>query len=300
MIFSQIFDMVNTGLVILDNDLRVFKWNRWMELHSGIVPDSIVGSSIFDFFPNLKTPTFERNCKSVLTFGNFSFFSQKLHKYCFPFKSEMIFSSDFEYMQQSCTMGPLRDENNVIKYLFISVQDVTEIAAFENKLLDMSIKDGLTEVFNRRFFDGRLKEEFERHKRYIRPLSLVILDIDFFKKVNDKYGHQCGDFILKSLSSIIAASIRNMDILARYGGEEFCCLLLETNLSSALGVAERFRKTISEYKFNFNNHSIRVTISLGISELKEGTDSPDVLLKEADDALYKAKKTGRNKVVIMK
>lgn len=300
MIFSQIFDMMNIGLVILDKDLRVYKWNRWMELHSGIAPDSVVGSSVFGFFPNLKNPTFERNCKSVLTFGNFCFFSQKLHKYLFPFKPEATFSSDFEYMQQSCTMGPLREENNVIKYLFITVQDVTEITDFENKLLDMSIKDGLTGVFNRRFFDGRLKEEFERHKRHARPLSLIFLDIDFFKEINDKYGHQCGDFILKSLSKKVADEIRKIDILARYGGEEFCCLLLETDLPVAFHVAERLRKIIAEHKFNFRNHSIRITISLGISELKEGIDSPDVLLKKSDDALYKAKRTGRNKAVVLK
>lgn len=299
MIFSQIFDMVNIGLVILDKDLRVYKWNRWMESHSGISASQITGSSIFDYYPNLNTPTFLRNCKSVLTFGNFSFLSQKLHKYFFPFKPEMPIGSNFDYMQQNCTMGPLRDEDNAIKYIFISVQDVTEIVAYESKLLDMSTKDGLTEIYNRRYFEGRLKEEFERHKRFKRTFSLVMIDIDFFKQINDLFGHQCGDFVLKSVVGRIVSNIRKIDILARYGGEEFSCLFLETNSAGALVAAEKIRKIVSEEKYEFENYSMDVTISLGVAELSESKKyaSPDLLVKKADEALYEAKRTGRNKVV---
>lgn len=96
-------------------------------------------------------------------------------------------------------MGPLRDDNNVIRYAYIMVQDVTDIAAYEQKLLEMSIRDGLTGVYNRRYFETRLEEEFERHKRYTRPFSIIMQDIDHFKKVNDTYGHPCGDYIFKSI-----------------------------------------------------------------------------------------------------
>lgn len=296
MIFSQIFDMVNVGLVILDKNLKVYKWNRWMELHSGITSKDIVGSSVFDFYPDLNNPAFLRNYKSVMAFGNFSFFSQKLHKYLFPFKPETSIGSDYEYMQQSCTMGPLRDGNNAIKYVFISVHDVTEIAVYEQKLLVMSIKDGLTGIFNRRYFEGRLKDEFARHKRLKRPLSLVIFDLDFFKSINDKYGHLCGDYILKAVSKKVAKNIRDIDIFARYGGEEFCCLLLEADIALALCVAERLKDAISESKFTFKGKSIKVTISLGVAELKSSSNEPDALVKSADDALYKAKEGGRNRV----
>ena len=152
--YSQIFDMVNIGLVVLDKDLKVQKWNRWMALHSEVPTDKIIGSSIFDFYPHLETPSFLRNCKSVLKFGNFSFFSQKLHKYFFPFKPENVgVDLDFEYMQQNCAMGPIRDEENgSIEHLFITVQDVTEIVAYQRKLLDKSVKHSLTGVFDRRYF----------------------------------------------------------------------------------------------------------------------------------------------------
>lgn len=296
MIFSQIFEMVNIGLVVLDKDLKVYKWNRWMESHSGITNNDIEGISIFEFFPNLNNPSFQRNCKTVLAFGNFSFFSQKLHKYFFPFKPDTSIESNFKYMQQNCTMGPLRDEKSKIQYLFISVHDVTEVAAYEEKLFIMSVRDGLTGVFNRRYFEGRLKEEFLRHQRLKRPLSYVIFDIDHFKKVNDTYGHQCGDYILKEVSKKVSENIRDIDIFARYGGEEFCCLLLEADLSLALCVAERLRKTIAEQKFNYDGKSIKITISLGVSEVKGKIKTPEDLVKKADSALYKAKETGRNKV----
>ena len=128
--------MIDIGLVILDKEFKVRFWNRWLEAHSGITPDKICNSVIYDFFPNLNNPKFHRNCKAVLTFGNFYFFSQKLYDYIFPFKPVSSFQTEVEYMQQSCTMGPLRDEFNVINYVFISIRDVTEASVYEKKLTE--------------------------------------------------------------------------------------------------------------------------------------------------------------------
>ncbi len=301
--FSQIFEMINIGAVILDRELKVCYWNPWMEIHSGITAEKIIGSQLLDFFPNLNQKKFLRNCKSVLNFGNLSFFSQRLHQYFFPFKPITAFDINFEYMQQSCTMGPMREQENggpgSIEHIYIIVQDVTELVAYEKKLIDMNMKDGLTGVFNRRHIDKCLKDEFSRHKRYSRPMSFVLFDIDFFKKINDTYGHQCGDFVLQALSSRIKAIIRNVDAIGRYGGEEFCCVLPETDMDAALLLAERFRLIIAGEKFKFEDLSIDVSISLGVSEIRDEIDSPETLLKKADEALYKAKETGRNKVVMM-
>ncbi|WP_207682334.1 GGDEF domain-containing protein [Desulfonema magnum] len=292
--------MINIGIIIIDKELKVYKWNRWMEIHSKIPAEKITGFPLFSFFPDLNNPRFLRNFKSVLTFGNFAFFSQKLHQYLFPFQAANSLGSNFKYMRQSCTMGPLRDDNNVIRYAYIMVQDVTDIAAYEQKLLEMSIRDGLTGVYNRRYFETRLEEEFERHKRYTRPFSIIMQDIDHFKKVNDTYGHPCGDYILKAFASMIVSSIRKVDIFARYGGEEFCCLLPETRLDSAMKLAEFLRKKIERNIFIFNNTEIRITISQGIAELKTEMGAAEALLREADHALYEAKESGRNKVVKMK
>jgi len=299
MIFNQIFDAINIGLVILDRDLKVQKWNRWMEVHSGIPEAKIIGSSIFETFPNLDNPKFHRSCKSVFSFGNFCFFSQKLHHYLFPFKSTSYFESLFEYMQQSCAIGPLRDENNVIQNLFIYVQDVTEVAVYEHKLVEMNLKDGLTGIFNRRYMDVKIREEFGRCKRYGGELSIIMFDIDFFKKVNDVYGHQCGDFILKSVSSRISSIIRNVDYLFRYGGEEFCCMLPETKLDGALQAADRFRTAIMEMESNFDNSIIKITVSLGVAGLDDCISSAETFIKKADEALYRAKREGRNRVMQM-
>ena len=300
MIFFQVFDMVDIGLVILDKDLRICHWNRWMQLHSGIEADKITGRIVFDTFPNLEHSRFKNNCKAVITFGNFSFFSQKLHHYLFPFKPISSFDSQFEFMQQNCTIGPLRDENGSIEYIFIAVHDVTEIVTFEQKLMEMNLKDALTGIHNRRSLEISLKEEIERHKRYGNPLSLIMFDIDFFKKVNDTYGHQCGDFILQQISATTQKSIRSHDILARYGGEEFCCLLPETSLEAAVNLAERFRKNISQKTYRYQDTNVEVTISLGVSTLTEETATGEMLLKKADTGLYAAKNAGRNRVVVEK
>jgi len=298
-IFAQIFDMVDVGIVILDKDLNVFNWNRWMETHSKIPRKKIKGSSLFVFFPDFNSPWFLRNFKSVLSFGNFSFFSQKLHKYCFPFKVVSIKGSDFKYMQQSCTMGPLRNAEGKIEYVYIMVHDVTEVAAYEQTLIEMNIRDELTGIFNRRHFEVRIKEEFERHRRFSRPFSMIMIDIDFFKKINDDYGHMCGDHALKVVTGTINETIRSIDFFARYGGEEFCCLLPETDLKSATRLAEHLREKIEAQRIIYNDFEFKLTISLGVSELRKGITNSEELINKADIALYEAKRGGRNKVVTM-
>jgi diguanylate cyclase (GGDEF)-like protein len=232
----------------------------------------------------------------VLSFGNFAFFSQKLHRFLFPFKPDSSFGYHFDLMQQSCTMGPLRGENNSITSLFLIVQDVTELATYEQKLIEMNTIDALTGIYNRRFLETRLKEECERHSRYSRPLSVMMIDIDFFKLVNDNHGHQAGDLVLKNVASKAVSNIRKTDLMARYGGEEFCCLLPETDSVAAEIVAENMRTHIEELENHFHKNLIKVTISLGISSLIP-EDSPETLLKRADEALYQAKRNGRNRFV---
>lgn len=293
---TQVFDTVNFGLVVLDRDLKIQYWNRWMAMHSALPSDQIIGEPLFDFFPHLSTPGFNKNCKAVLSFGNFAFFSQKLHRFLFPFKPDSSFGYRFDLMQQSCTMGPLRSDDNSISGLFLIVQDVTELATYEQKLVEMNTKDALTGIYNRRFLESRLREEFERHRRHSHPLSLMMIDIDFFKKVNDNYGHQCGDVILQAVAEKTASVIRKTDFVARYGGEEFCCLLPETSADAAEIVAENIRNHIEQIENIFEGNSIKVTISLGISALMD-KDSPETLLKRADDALYQAKHSGRNRFV---
>jgi diguanylate cyclase (GGDEF)-like protein len=296
MIYTQIFEIINEGIVVLDKELKVIKWNRWMANHSKITSDQIIGHSILEFYPQLDTKWFQRSCKSVLTFGNFLFFSQKLHKYIFPFKSEYSICAEYDNMQQSGTMGPLRGEDNQIQYLYIMIQDATEIAAYEQKLLEMNTRDPLTGVYNRRFMNNRLQEEIERFKRYGRPFSIILQDIDYFKKVNDEYGHPCGDFILKDFARLNRERLRSIDFYIRYGGEEFCCILPETNVQSAYDLGEQLRSVIEKNVFSFEGKDLNITMSQGAVEISPDISTVDQLLKCADDLLYEAKKTGRNKI----
>jgi len=300
MIFNQLFDLLDAGIVILDSNLKVYKWNKWMELHSNISADQIIGHSIFDFFPNLNNQSFSRSLKYVLNFGNYYFFSQKLHHYLFPFKPVSYLSVDIDYMQQSCNMGQLIDEENSARYVYITVHDVTEIAVYEKNLIEMNTRDSLTGVYNRKFFESQLRNELKRFKRGQRPFGLIMLDIDFFKKINDTYGHLCGDFVLKSLASSVLSTIRSTDIVARYGGEEFFCLLTETDIDSATHLAETLRMAVENKTFTFQNTPMQLTISLGVTAMHPEIQSSEALIKKADDALYEAKRTGRNKVIAMR
>jgi diguanylate cyclase (GGDEF)-like protein len=296
---DQILDAINVGLLTLDPELRVRSWNRWMETHSDLPAERIVGSPLFQFFPALDSPAFVRSCKSVLSFGSYAFFSQKIHRYLFPFKPPRSLGVRFEHMQQSCVMGPIRRGDGAIASLFLAVQDVTEIAAYEQKLREMNMRDGLTGAFNRRYLDHRLGVEFERFRRYGRPLSLLLLDIDFFKRVNDRFGHQCGDAVLRGVAAGLAAEVRKSDLVARYGGEEFCCVLPETDLAGALVVAEKIRAAAEAQEHRWEGQAVPVTISVGAAEAKPGMAGAAELVGRADAGLYEAKRSGRNRVVAL-
>lgn len=296
---DQLFDMIDIGLVVLDLQFNVCRWNRWMEIHSGIAAADIVGQPAFAFFPEMDTPRFRRNFKSVSTFGNFAFFSRKLHKYLFPLPVPPL-SDDatvFNHMQQTCTMGPLRDEDQVIRHVYIMVQDVTEIACYERKLLEMNLRDGLTGAHNRRYLEIRMREEMERFSRYGRPFSVILQDLDLFKGVNDTYGHLCGDFVLRKFVELMTARLRKSDLFARYGGEEFCVFLPETPGERALHVAEELRALTENASFEWKGSRLSISISQGVSDIQSGEDTPDSVLERADRALYRAKTDGRNRVV---
>ena len=295
--YEEVVNVLNVGMVILDKKMNVRKWNQWMERHSNIKSSDIEGKNIMLFFPTLDNDHFNRSIKSVLTFNNMVFYSQKLHRYCFPIPPISTFKQQFEFMQQNCTIGPVKSEDNET-LVFISVQDVTNIVYYESKLREMNTRDALTNTYNRRFLDSVLDKEFKRHKRYGHPMSVIMLDIDHFKMVNDKYGHQCGDEVLKSFSSIIQHELRDLDFLARYGGEEFCCLLPETPPDGALLVAERLRKAIEESTYKFQDFKLKITSSLGVCSSTPEHQEVSKLIELADKGLYQAKEFGRNTVIV--
>lgn len=163
----------------------------------------------------------------------------------------------------------------------------------QNKLYKkLSQIDVLSGLFNRRFLVNRMDEEISKYKRDKTPFSILLIDIDYFKAVNDKYGHAKGDDVIKKISNLMHIYTRNTDICARWGGEEFIILATNTNLFGALKLAETFREVIEKNDFDIK---IPLTISTGVSTYKEGQEQ-ELVLKIADERLYKAKKDGRNRV----
>ena len=155
--------------------------------------------------------------------------------------------------------------------------------------------DALTRLYNRRHFENNFEREFARSKRYGSPLSVAIIDIDFFKKINDTYGHLCGDYVLKEVAYNMVNNFRQTDFVFRYGGEEFAVILTETPDENAKVPLERLRKLIENTKFSFNGENIKVTVSIGVSS-NINYDNAWNMFEVADKALYEAKGAGRNQV----
>ena len=169
----------------------------------------------------------------------------------------------------------------------------------ERRAQRLAITDGLTGLYNRRYFEERLDEETRRSRRYVRPMSLLMIDIDFFKQYNDTCGHLKGDDVLRKVAHILQGHSRETDITARYGGEEFVMILPETDRTNASRLGDRIRKSVEETPFEGEAQipAKKVTISLGVSCLAQGEDGYDAL-ERADQALYASKQAGKNCVTV--
>jgi diguanylate cyclase (GGDEF)-like protein len=175
--------------------------------------------------------------------------------------------------------------------------DVTEFVRNAEQLEKLATTDGLTGLFNHRHFMKLAEAEWNRFLRHGRPLSLLMFDIDFFKSFNDRYGHEVGDQVLFHIAAMVGEGRRETDIVARMGGEEFAVLLPETDIDAAEAVAERLRQEIQDSELQSDGHDMTVAISIGVAEARPGMGDVGDLLKDADQALYRAKRNGRNRVV---
>ena len=190
-------------------------------------------------------------------------------------------------------MTLLQKDLNAMKHEIKSARERAE--QLEHELL----VDPLTGIYNRRAYDFRIEEELKRFHRYGNIFALVILDVDHFKHINDQYGHHVGDLCLKELINRIKPLLREADFFARFGGEEFIVLLPETRIDGAGGVAEKLRGLIEKTDFLHKGEPVKVTISLGVTEVRQEDAAHEVLFERVDRALYQAKETGRNRVVAL-
>lgn len=204
-----------------------------------------------------------------------------LHKYL---KLDQIFLVETYYQS---TMARLE----------ASLQELEQI---RQHLEEHSRIDELTQAYNRQYLQEALQAELQRSRRFRHAFTLLFLDLDQFKRVNDRYGHACGDFVLKRSAALVRSAIRPADILGRYGGEEFAVGLVECEEATAVRIAERIREAIAKAVLRHEGHDISITVSVGVSALRPDVEKIETLMAQADTALYQAKAGGRNRVEVFR
>lgn len=191
---------------------------------------------------------------------------------------------------------------NIIKTFDVPEENKMEVIKQINYMYSrtkyLSLTDELTGLPNRRCFDNEFNREFSRTQRYKNNLTLVMFDIDHFKQINDTYGHQCGDYILKQISKAAMQTFRQTDTVYRTGGEEFMVILTETDINQCIIPLERFRKTVETLYLDFNGRIINVTVSIGACQYTSEIITKEQLIEKTDKALYKAKNSGRNRTIV--
>lgn len=209
---------------------------------------------------------------------------------------------EFAFMLPDNVLDEIQQNiQNIIKNFDVPEENKLEVIEQINFMYTrskyLSSTDELTGLLNRRTFDNSFEKEFLRAQRYNNPLTLVIFDVDHFKNVNDTYGHQCGDYILKEISNAALQTFRKTDTVFRIGGEEFAVILTETDINQAKIPLERFRKTVETLALNYQNQNINVTVSIGACQYNEKLSTKEQFIQTTDKSLYEAKNSGRNKCI---
>ena len=255
---------IEVGLVVIDRDYTIQIWNGFMENHSGLLPRNVKGKSVFDLFEEIPEDWFRRKAESVFLLKNKAFTIWEQRPYVFKFNNYRPITGTAEFMYQNTTFIPLISSTGEVTHLCLLVYDVTDNATHKKELekvnADLALLsqvDGLTCLFNRNYWQKCIETEFKRYVRHRQTSTLVMLDIDNFKMVNDKYGHTVGDYVLKHLAQIISEQVRETDITGRYGGEEFVIFLSGTTSNDAMIFTERLRKTVESSVFIYNDIEIK-------------------------------------------
>ena len=294
---SILTGIADYALVNLDAAGRVVDWNESIGRVTGFASDAIVGRSHAVFYP--EGALSEHSLQDRLHDANSNGWSLD--------EGERI-KADGTVFWASTLIAPLRDCRQLdarglldagaggdTAYCLV-VRDISDKRGASERHRRATFCDFLTGISNRRAFYDAGTQEFERLQRVSRPLSLVLIDADHFKKINDCHGHPAGDQVLVYLAKALTKAFRQIDIVARIGGEEFAVLLPSTDLNNAMAIAERMRTTLEKQTVNVDGTLINITVSAGVSSVDEHVHGLDALIKRADLALYAAKRSGRNRI----
>ena len=272
---ARLFEELPDGALIIDNSLRIVDLNTSAQRYLQISADAI-GKPVSDVL--LKWPQLAAKIKPHKKRSNIEMRNYLSEEVCW-LKIDFI---------------PLQDKSNRLYGQMIILRETTDRKLFEEKLEHLATTDDLTGLWNRRYFLEVAEKEMIRAKRYNNKFSMIMIDIDRFKKINDSFGHSAGDKTLKHLALLLKSRLREVDVAARLGGEEFGILLPNTDLNSAFNLAEDLRESISSTPVIYDDKEIYTTVSIGVTGYHSSISEVDDILKEADKALYRAKEKGRN------
>jgi diguanylate cyclase (GGDEF)-like protein/PAS domain S-box-containing protein len=299
---ADVIDFLPDALLAIDRDKRVIIWNKAITQITGISPEAMLGRGDYAYTvpfygerrPQLMDLVFmpdaelERRYAHVTREGD-TLTAEGFCNALYDGRGAWILAR----------VAPLRDAAGQVVGAIEIIRDITEHKRLEEDLRQLTRLDPLTQLFNRRYFFTQAEQEYQRFRRYHRPMALCMIDIDHFKSVNDRHGHLVGDTVLCAVAQTLYDSLRQVDILARYGGEEFVVLLPETDLQTARASAERLRAAVAERRIETPNGPVSVTLSLGVVAVDNGRSMTlEQLLDAADQMLYRAKQAGRDRVEI--
>lgn len=299
----DMFQTVDVGLVVVNCDYRIQVWNGFMENHSGLTPRQVRDRYLFDLFSEIDEDWLRRKCDPVILLKNRAFTIWEQRPYIFKFRNYRPITGSAEYMYQNCTIFPLSDPRGRVTHLCFIIYDVTDVAvsrieleSMNGRLTQLTKIDFLTQLFNRGHWEENLIQEFKRLQRYQHKSTLLMCDIDHFKRVNDTYGHAAGDVVIQAIAEAVRGNLRNTDIAGRYGGEEYAVLLVDTPIEQAAVLAERLRQSVEALQINYNAHQIKVTLSIGLAEYQTDMSGHRQWIEASDKGLYQSKANGRNQV----
>jgi diguanylate cyclase (GGDEF)-like protein/PAS domain S-box-containing protein len=282
--FRNIAQTAVDAIILADRNGNIIFWNKSAQRIFGYEEGEILGKPLTLLMAEQYRNDHKKGMERVKSTGESKYFG-KITEMQGLRKDGHIFP-----IELSVSMWRLGEET------FYSgiIRDITKRKQLECELETLATTDKLTQAFNRTKFHELMKAELERAKRYNHPLSMIMFDIDHFKKVNDAHGHSVGDYVLQTLTQVVKGRLRETDYLIRWGGEEFIIIAPETDVERAEVLAERIRKAVEGYGFD---QAGKITVSFGVTQFKKN-DTEDTFIKRADDALYQAKQKGRNRVEV--
>ncbi len=313
--YARLYNQAPVGYLSLDSNGIILQTNQTFADMLGISARKIIGKTLAEFILLEDRPIFLGRFRSFFNKPQDKSLDVRLAQPLKHAKGHLC----VHLAGRLETDGRLPSSSDPQTYLLVIVSDISAQKAIEDALRQAKTEletknqelyqayvreqllartDTLTGINNRRYFFEVAVHEFNAAVRYSHPLSAIMFDIDHFKELNDTYGHQAGDDMLRNLAQLTRQQLRSADILARYGGEEFVILLPYTRLKQAYLVAERIRETVAAFRLTWNEHKIGITLSLGVAEFDSQTDSLDKLIQRADQAMYEAKNGGRNRTQV--